>query len=71
MIPVALSIAVALLIVINLSISIKYLSMRSKYLQQKQEAKMYRNMFEESQRKIREEANKNIILQSLVNQRAK
>ena len=43
MIPVALSIAVALLMVINLSISIKYLSMRSKYLQQKQEAKMYRN----------------------------
>ena len=71
MIPVALSIAVALLVVTNLAISVKYLSMRSKYFQQKQEAKMYRNMFEESQRKIREEANKNIILQSLVNQRAK
>jgi len=71
MISVALSIALTLLVIINTVVSIKYLSMRKKYFKQKQETQMFKNLFNEANRKVKEEANKNIILQSLINQKTK
>ena len=61
--------SLVILVITKIILSLKYVSLKNKYLSQKEEMKMYKSLLEEAQRKVREEANKNIILQSLINQK--
>lgn len=67
MILVATMIITALLIT-NVILFLKYVSVSSKLKRQTKETQLYRNLFNEANRKVKDEANKNIVLQSLINQ---
>ena len=67
MILVATMIITALLVT-NVILFLKYISVSSKLKRQTKETQMFRNLFNETNRKVKEEANKNIILQSLISQ---
>lgn len=67
MILVATMIITALLVT-NVILFLKYISVSSKLKRQTKETQLYRNLFNEANRKVKDEANKNIVLQSLINQ---
>lgn len=66
-----LSATVAILMVINASTFMKYLSVRHQLKKTKNELKIFRNIHNDVQRNLRDEMNKNLILQSLLNQKTK
>lgn len=67
MILVATMIITALLVT-NVILFLKYVSVSSKLKRQTKETQLFRNLFNEANRKVKDEANKNIVLQSLINQ---
>lgn len=67
MILVATMIITALLVT-NVILFLKYVSASGKLKRQTKETQLYRNLFNEANRKVKDEANKNIVLQSLINQ---
>lgn len=62
------TIIITTLLVTNVILFLKYVSVSSKLKRQAKETQMFRNLFNETNRKVKEEANKNIILQSLISQ---
>lgn len=55
----------------NIYLLLKVLALRHKIKKLKQEVEMFMKLHSDTQKAIRDEANKNIILQSLINQRQK
>ena len=55
----------------NIYLLLKVLALRHKIKKLKQEVEMFMKLHSDAQKTIRDEANKNIILQSLINQRQK
>lgn len=55
----------------NIYLFLRILALKSKIKKQKHEIEMFMKLHSDAQRAIRDEANKNIILQSLINQRQK
>ena len=62
------TIIITTLLVTNVILFLKYVSVSSKLKRQTKETQMFRNLFNETNRKVKDEANKNIILQSLISQ---
>lgn len=55
----------------NIYLLLKVLALRYKVKKLKQEIEMFMKLHSDAQKAVRDEANKNIILQSLINQRQK
>lgn len=55
----------------NIYLLLKVLALRYKTKKLKQEVEMFMKLHSDAQKAVRDEANKNIILQSLINQRQK
>ena len=63
--------ALVSLILSNVTLFFKNLALKSKIEKQKHDIEMFMKLHKEAETKLRDEANKNIILQSLINQRQK